>query len=494
MEDNPTQSPNGATQDADANSYSEESIKVLEGLAAVRKRPAMYVGGTDSRGQHHLVWEVVDNAIDEALAGHCDEIFVTIHDDGSISVQDNGRGIPVGPYHHENPNLNGRPTIEIVMTTLHAGGKFDSNSYKVSGGLHGVGVSCVCALSEWMTVEVAREGKLHSISFERGEVTEELKVIDETDRTGTKTTWKPDVTVFGELEHSMEIISGRLRERAYLNPFITIHVEDERENGRKETFHFEEGIVEMVRHQTEAKGPLHDPIYVKAESDGGSHICEVAMQYVDSYNEVVTTFANNINTVDGGTHLSGFKTALTRTLNNYAKKTNLLKNSSNPSGDDWREGLVAVISVKIPEPQFEGQTKTKLLNGEVEGVVNSALSEAMGNWCEEHPGDAKRICNKAILAAQARDAARKARELTRRKGALDSGGLPGKLADCSCKEVDRSELYLVEGDSAGGSAKGGRDRDYQAILPLKGKILNVEKARLDKILSFAEIRTIIQAL
>lgn len=316
MEDNTTQDTNDAPQDAGADTYSEDSIKVLEGLAAVRKRPAMYVGGTDSRGQHHLVWEVVDNAIDEALAGYCDEIFVTIHDDGSISVQDNGRGIPVGPYQHENPTLNGRPTIEIVMTTLHAGGKFDSNSYKVSGGLHGVGVSCVCALSEYMTVEVAREGKLHSITFERGEVTDELKVIDETDRTGTKTTWKPDHDIFGDVEHSIDIISGRLRERAYLNPFITIHIEDERANGRKETFHFEEGIVAMVKHQNEAKTPLHEPIFVKAESEDGAHTCEVAMQYVDSYNEVVTTFANNINTVDGGTHLSGFKTALTRTLNN----------------------------------------------------------------------------------------------------------------------------------------------------------------------------------
>ncbi len=474
--------------------YKEDSIKVLEGLSAVRKRPSMYVGGTDTRGLHHLVWEVVDNAIDEALAGHCDDIHVTINTDESITVSDNGRGIPVGPYKHENPTLNGRPTIEIVMTVLHAGGKFDSNSYKVSGGLHGVGVSCVNALSEWLDVEVARSGKLYTIGFERGDVTKPLETIGTSDHNGTKITWRPDRGIFGDITHTYETIAGRLRERAYLNPGIKIVVADQRSGGKTETFKFDDGIVEMIRHQTESKTSYHEPVYVKAEADNGAVICEVALRYVDSYNELITTFANNINTTDGGSHLSGFKTALTRTLNNYAKNGNMLKGDSAPTGDDWREGIVAVISVKIPNPQFEGQTKEKLLNPEVEGMVNSAVGEALAAWCEENPGDAKKICQKAILASQAREAARKARELTRRKGALDSAGLPGKLADCSSKDVTRSELYIVEGDSAGGSAKGGRDREYQAILPLKGKILNVEKARLDKILGFEEIRILIQAL
>ena len=476
-------------------SYDSDSIKVLEGLAAVRKRPAMYVGGTDARGMHHLVWEVVDNSIDEALAGHCDEIKVVIHADESITVVDNGRGIPVKPYKHENPNLNGKPTVEIVMTILHAGGKFDSNSYKVSGGLHGVGVSCVNALAEWLDVEVARDGKLHAMRFERGDTTQTLKEVGEAKTTGTKITWRPDRQIFGDIEHSYEMIAGRLRERAYLNPGIAIEVRDERNGGQQEVFKFDEGIVQMVRDLNESKNAIHDPVSVKSESEDGSLICEVALQYVDSYNEVITTFANNINTVDGGTHLSGFKTALTRTLNNYARNNNILKGSGAvPSGDDWREGLVAVISVKIPDPQFEGQTKGKLLNGEIEGMVSSAVGEALSNWCEENPADAKKICQKAVMAAQAREAARKARELTRRKGALDSGGLPGKLYDCTSKNVEESEVFLVEGDSAGGSAKGGRDHRTQAILPLRGKILNVERARLDKILGFEEIRTIIQAL
>ncbi len=479
--------------------YSEDNITVLEGLEAVRKRPAMYVGGTDARGMHHLVWEVVDNAIDEALAGHCDEIKVVIRPDESISVVDNGRGIPVGPYKHTDPKLNGRPTVEIVMTILHAGGKFDSNSYKVSGGLHGVGVSCVNALAEWLEIEVARGGELHAMSFERGDVSQELRVIGQRERSGTKVSWKPDRQIFGDITHSYDTIAGRLRERAYLNPGLKIHVADQRTDadtaGKTETFKFDEGIVEMVRHQNQGKTALHEPISVSNQSDGGSLNVDVAMQYVDTYNEVITTFANNINTADGGTHLSGFKTALTRTLNNYAKSTNILKgNGPAPSGDDWREGLVAVISVKIPEPQFEGQTKGKLLNPDVEGLVSGAVGEALANWCEEHPTDAKKICQKAVMAAEAREAARKARDLTRRKGALDSGGLPGKLYDCTSKNVEESEIYLVEGDSAGGSAKGGRDHRTQAILPLKGKILNVEKARLDKILGFEEIRTIIQAL
>ena len=489
--------PRPSADDAKAQSaasYTEDSIKVLEGLEAVRERPAMYVGGTDMRGMHHLVWEVVDNAIDEALAGRCDEIAMTINADESITVVDNGVGIPVGPFKHHDPKLNGRPTVEIVMTTLHAGGKFDRNAYKVSGGLHGVGVSCVNALAEWLEVEIARNGKTHVIEFERGKLTKPLKEVGETDISGTKVSWRPDRQIFGDLNHDYDMIAGRLRERAYLNPGVQMSIADERPNGKTEVFKFDEGIVEMVRHQVEGKQTLHDPIAVKTESEDGDSSCEVALCYVDSYNEVVTTFANNINTVDGGTHVSGFRTALTRTLNNYARTNNLLKSGQTLSGDDWREGLVAVISVKIPNPQFEGQTKGKLLNGDVEGLVNTALGEALANWCEERPTDAKRICNKAILAAQAREAARKARELTRRKGALDSGGLPGKLADCSSKDVERSELYLVDGDSAGGSAKSGRDRDFQAILPLKGKILNVEKARIDRMLAHEEIRMIIQAL
>ena len=501
---------------ADPAAYGEESIKVLEGLAAVRKRPAMYVGGTDARGMHHLVWEVVDNAIDEALAGYCDQIQVSIGADESITVVDNGRGIPVGPYKHENPLLNGKPTVQIVLTVLHAGDKFDGNSYKVSGGLHGVGVSCVNALAEWLEVQVAREGKTYAMSFERGEVSEDLHVIGDApaggSQSGTKVTWRPDREIFGDIRHNYDTIAGRLRERAYLNPGVKIVISDERTDpeldgaagvshpGRTETFQFNDGIVEMVRHQNEGKSAIHDePICVKTESDDGMLVCEVAMQYVDAYTEVITTFANNINTADGGTHLAGFKTALTRTLNGYARSSGVLKAGANKdaatiSGDDWREGLVAVISVKIPNPQFEGQTKGKLLNTEVEGMVSQAVSEALTTWCEEHPGDARKICQKAVMAAQAREAARKARDLTRRKGALDAGGLPGKLYDCTSKDVHSSELYLVEGDSAGGSAKGGRDHRTQAILPLRGKILNVEKARLDKILGFEEIRTIIQAL
>jgi len=494
--DSTSQAPASPTPDKqNTTQYTEEDIRVLEGLEAVRERPAMYVGGTDTRGLHHLVWEVVDNAIDEALAGHCDEIHVTINPDDSIAVVDNGRGIPVGPYKHDNPKLNGKPTLEIVMTILHAGGKFDNNSYKTSGGLHGVGVSCVNALSEWMEVEVARDGKLHTMSFERGDPSAPLREIGDRENTGTKICWKPDREIFKDTVHSYDTIAGRLRERAYLNPGIRIQIEDQRPDGRSETFHFKDGIVEMISHLNEGKTGLHEPISIHTESEDGSLVCDMAMQYVDTYNEVVHCFANNINNPDGGTHLSGFKTALTRTLNNYAKNQSVMKNTSvTPTGDDWREGLVAVISVKLPNPQFQSQNKTKLLNPEVETIVSQALGNAISSWCEEHPSDAKRICQKAVMAAQAREAARKARELTRRKGALEGGGLPGKLYDCTSKDVEGSELYLVEGDSAGGSAKGGRDHVFQAILPLKGKILNVEKARLDKILGFEEIRIIIQAL
>ncbi len=483
--------------DANAPAYDESSITVLEGLAAVRKRPAMYVGGTDARGLHHLVWEVVDNAIDEALAGHCTEIGVFINPDETMSVVDNGRGIPVGPYKHEDPKLNGRPTVEIVLSILHAGGKFDSNSYKVSGGLHGVGVSCVNALAERLEVEVSRDGKVHLIAFERGEVVEKLRVIGERQSTGTKVSWKPDREIFGDILHSYDTISTRLRERAYLNPGLRISVTDLREGGRSETFQFKDGLAEMIRHQNEGKTAFNDVIVVAAVGAEGRITCDVAMQYVNTYNEVITCFANNINTPDGGTHLTGFKTALTRTLSAYAKDNNIIKGGDKSvtlSGEDWREGLVAVVSIKIPQPQFEGQTKGKLLNPEVETVVAQSVSEALTRWCETHPAEAKRICQKAVLAAEAREAARKARELTRRKSALDGGGLPGKLYDCTSKDVASSELYLVEGDSAGGSAKGGRDHVTQAILPLKGKVLNVERARLDKILGFEEIRAIIQAL
>ncbi|MAE61687.1 MAG: DNA gyrase subunit B [Planctomycetaceae bacterium] len=454
----------------------------------------MYIGDTTARGLHHLVYEVVDNAIDEAMAGRCDEIQVTINPDGSCSVLDNGNGIPVGPYSHENPNLNGRPTVEIVMTVLHAGGKFDRDAYKVSGGLHGVGVSVVNALSEWMATEVARDGKVHLITFERGVVKDELKTVGDAAAAGTKQTFRPDPDIFPVTEFNFDTLTGRLRELAYLNSGLTIKITDERAGGKSESFRFDDGIVAFVQHINEAKQALSEPIYFKQEDDNAGLVCEVAMQYVDSYNETLLTFANNINTIEGGTHLSGFKTALTRTLNNYARSANVLKNDTTISGDDWREGLSAVLSVKVAEPQFEGQTKTKLGNSEVEGFVTQVVNEFLSSWCEEHPADAKRICQKGMLAAQARDAARKARELTRRKGALDSGGLPGKLADCISREIDRAEIYIVEGDSAGGPAKQGRDRNYQAILPLQGKILNVEKARLDKILSFKEISILIQAL
>ena len=486
--------PDTAPASAPKSDYSEESISVLEGLAAVRKRPGMYVGGTDAHGLHHLVWETVDNAVDEALAGHCDEIKVVIGRDESMTVIDNGRGIPVGPYKHENPDLNGRPTVEIVMTILHAGGKFDSNSYKVSGGLHGVGVSCVNALSQWLEVEVARNGKLHAITFERGEVTTPLRVLGPTDGTGTKVTWKPDPEIFEDVHHSYDTIAGRLRERAFLNPGIKIVLTDERGDTRTETFKYDEGIAEMVRYLADGKNGVSDVVSIHAESEDGRSVVDVAFMYTDAYTEFTQSFTNNINNPDGGTHLSGFKTALTRTFNNYAKQENVLKGSTSVSGDDWREGIIAVISVKIPDPAFNNQVKERLLNPEVEGLVSSAVGDALNAWCEQNPAMAKKICQKAAMAAEAREAARKARDLTRRKGALDSGGLPGKLYDCTSKDVESSELYLVEGDSAGGSAKGGRDHNTQAILPLKGKILNVEKARLDKILGFEEIRAIIQAL
>ncbi len=470
--------------------YTAESIQVLEGLEAVRMRPAMYIGDTFSRGLHHLVYEAVDNSIDEALAGHCDAIEVSIHQNDSISVVDNGRGIPVDIMQKEK-----KPAVEVVLTTLHAGGKFDKDSYKVSGGLHGVGISCVNALSEWFEVEVKREGSIYHMRFERGKTADKLTTIGKTKTTGTKVSFKPDRSIFKETHvYSYDILAKRLRELAFLNKGISIKLVDEREGKTKENvFLFKGGIISFVEHLSQNKMPLHNKVfYFEKEKDNTS--VEVAMQYNDSYNETVFSYANSINTIEGGTHLSGFRSALTRAINNYAKSKKLLKDDVAITGEDTREGLVAVISIKIPFPQFEGQTKTKLGNSEVDGMVASMTLEALTQFFEENPPVANKILDKALMAARAREAARKARELTRRKGALDSGGLPGKLADCSEKDPSQCELYLVEGDSAGGSAKQGRNRAFQAILPLKGKILNVEKSRLDKILSNEEIRTIITAL
>ncbi len=472
--------------------YDASNITVLEGLDAVRMRPAMYIGDTFSRGLHHLVYEAVDNCIDEALAGYCTDIEATINPDESISVVDNGRGIPVDMHKTEK-----KPAVEVVLTTLHAGGKFDKDSYQVSGGLHGVGISCVNALSDWFEVEVKREGSIYHMRFEKGKTVEKLTTIGKTKTTGTKVTFKPDRTIFKETHtFSYDILAKRLRELAFLNKGVSIKLVDNRHDKPKESvFLFKGGLVSFVEHLSENKTPLHSKV-INFEKEKDKVVVEVAMQYNDSYNETVYSYANSINTVEGGTHLSGFRSALTRAINNYAKGKNILKEKDGIgiSGDDTREGLVAVVSVKIQFPQFEGQTKTKLGNSEVDGIVSSMTFEALAKFFEENPSVANKIIDKVVVAARAREAARKARELTRRKGALDSGGLPGKLADCSEKDPSRCELYLVEGDSAGGSAKQGRDRSFQAILPLKGKILNVEKSRLDKILSNDEIRTIITAM
>ncbi len=471
------------------NSYDESQIQVLEGLEAVRKRPGMYIGSTSGKGLHHLVWEVVDNSIDEALAGYCTRIDVIIHDDNSITVIDNGRGIPVGL----NAKLQ-KSTLEVVMTVLHAGGKFGGEGYKVSGGLHGVGVSVVNALSEQVIVTVKRDGRIHQQEYRRGAPQYDLKVIGETEETGTQTRFKPDPEIFTETTiYNYETLVGRIRELAFLNKGIQITLTDERTD-MHDSFHYDGGIVEFVKYLNKTREPLHEqPIYVEGAKD---HIhCEVAMQYNDGYSENLYSFANNINTHEGGTHESGFKSALTRIINDYARKMGFVKESeSNLSGDDVREGLTAIISVKIPEPQFEGQTKTKLGNSEVRGIVESFFSEKLLQFLDENPSVARKIMEKGLQAARAREAARKARELTRRKSALEVSSLPGKLADCSSKDAAISELYIVEGDSAGGSAKQGRDRHFQAILPLRGKILNVEKARLDKILSNLEIRAMITAL
>ena len=468
--------------------YGAEQIQILEGLEAVRMRPGMYIGSTSERGLHHLVYEVVDNSIDEALAGYCDKIDVTIHRDNSITVTDNGRGIPVDM--HES----GMPAVEVVLTVLHAGGKFGGDGYKVSGGLHGVGVSVVNALSTSMEVQVKRDGKIHEISFKRGETVEKLHVTGETEITGTRVHFVPDPEIFSVTTYNYDTLKHRLRELAFLNHGITIVLNDERgEELKSDTFHFEGGISSFVEHLNRKKEKINPvPIYFNGIKD--DTVVEIALQYNDSYQENIYSFVNNINTEEGGTHLAGFKLALTRAANDFARKQNILKDKDgNLSGDDVREGLTAVISLKVRDPQFEGQTKTKLGNSEVRGIVDSIVTEGLSEYFEENPVITKKFIEKAIMAARAREAARKARELTRRKNALEVSSLPGKLADCSVKDPEMAEIYLVEGDSAGGSAKQGRDRRFQAILPLRGKILNVEKARLDKIFANAEIRTMITA-
>jgi DNA gyrase subunit B len=478
----PTTQPNDLVYDAG-------QIKVLEGLEAVRKRPAMYIGDTFYRGYHHLVWEVLDNSVDEALAGYCTKITLTLHTNGSVSVEDNGRGIPTSI--HPTEGVSG---VQVVMTKLHAGGKFEKEAYKVSGGLHGVGVSVVNALSEWLKVEVKQGGKLHGMEFRRGDPVAELKEIGTAEGTGTKVTFYPDHTIFTEQKgFTYDTVAHRVRELAFLNAGLRFTLIDERTDKEQE-FYFEGGIKSFVTFINKAKNPIFpEPISVSAARDGIS--VDVALQYNSEYQENIYTYANNINTPEGGTHLIGFKAALTRTLNNYANKNDLLKGfNEGIQGDDTREGLVAVISVKIPEPQFEGQTKSKLGNSEVKGFVEQMVGEHLGKYFEENPAIAKAIVNKSLEAARAREAARKARELVRRKGALDSTGLPGKLADCQNENPDEAEIFIVEGESAGGSAKQGRDKKNQAILPLKGKILNVEKARFDKMLSFEEIRVLITAL
>ncbi len=472
-----------------AQKYDATTITVLEGIEAVRKRPAMYIGDTGLRGLHHLVYEVVDNSVDEALAGYCDKIDVIIHQDNSVTVIDNGRGIPVDMHQKMK-----KPAIEVVLTTLHAGGKFDKQSYKVSGGLHGVGVSCVNALSEWMDAEVMRDGFVYHMRFQRGITSGQLEQIGKSKKTGTKITFMPDDTIFEVAEFNYDTLANRLRELAFLNKGLEINIKDERGEGKENKFKYDGGIVSFVEYLNKNKTPLHDKViyFIKQRDDLEA---EVAIQFNETYSENVYSFANNINTIEGGTHLSGFRSALTRTINAYVKNSSIAKTEKlSVAGDDIREGLTAVISVKVANPQFEGQTKTKLGNTEVEGIVNSIVNDGLSTFLEENPSVSRRVIEKALTAARAREAARKARDLTRRKGVLDTAALPGKLADCSERDPALCELYLVEGDSAGGSAKQGRDRKFQAILPLRGKILNIEKARLDKILGNEEIRTMITAM
>ncbi|MHC1566392.1 MAG: DNA topoisomerase (ATP-hydrolyzing) subunit B [Candidatus Syntropharchaeia archaeon] len=466
--------------------YDARRIQVLEGLSAVRKRPSMYIGDTGARGLHHLVYEVVDNSIDEALAGYCTRIGVCIHKDGSVTVDDDGRGIPVDI--HEKYGVS---ALEVVMTKLHAGGKFDGKSYKVSGGLHGVGVSVVNALSEWLEVEVRREGKRFYQRYERGKVVSPLRTIGKSESTGTKIRFKPDNKIFESTELNFEILSNRMRELAFLNPGVRISIKDER-SGVKKDFKYEGGLISFIEYLNRNKDPFHEPIYFKRTKDDIE--VEIAIQYNRGFLEHILTFANNVNTSEGGTHLIGFKSGLTRAINEYAQKNSLIKNGFSLTGADVREGLTAIVNVKLREPQFEGQTKTRLGNSDVRGVVESLVLEKLGEFLEENPRESSEIISKSIKAARAREAAKKARELVRRKNALDGSSLPGKLADCTEKDPSKSEIYIVEGDSAGGSAKQGRDRRFQAILPLRGKIINVEKARLDKILQNSEIQYLITAL
>ncbi len=473
--------------------YSAEKITVLKGLEAVRKRPAMYIGDVGKRGLHHLIYEVVDNSVDEALAGHCTNIVVIFNKDGSVSVEDNGRGIPVDTHKEEN-----KPALEIVMTLLHAGGKFDKGTYKVSGGLHGVGVSVVNALSEWLYAEVHREGKKHRQEYRRGKTQTEVEVVGKTKKIGTVITFKPDSEIFKTTKFEYEIIADRLRELAYLNSNLSIEIHDKRqEEVLSETFKFEGGLSDFVKFLDQNNNPIHKKIIKVCKTDTEVPV-DLAIRYANTYNENILSFVNNINTIEGGTHLSGFRSALTRAMNNHAARNNLIKNKKNEkislSGDDFREGLTAILSIKVPEPQFEGQTKTKLGNGDVKGTVDKIVYEGILDFLEQNPSIGKRIIEKALLAARSRSAARKARELIRRKSALGGSSLPGKLADCSNRDPSFCELYLVEGDSAGGSAKQGRDRRTQAILPLRGKVINSEKARIDKLLSNNEIQSIITAL
>ncbi|SHG81324.1 DNA topoisomerase (ATP-hydrolyzing) subunit B [Ornithinibacillus halophilus] len=469
--------------------YNADQIQVLEGLEAVRKRPGMYIGSTSEKGLHHLVWEIVDNSIDEALAGYCDHIEVIVEEDNSITVKDNGRGIPV-----DIQKKTGKPAVEVIMTVLHAGGKFGGGGYKVSGGLHGVGASVVNALSTYLEVSVHRDGKVHYLKFERGVPQEELKVIGDTDITGTVTHFQPDPEIFSETtEYNLDTLTQRLRELAFLNKGIKITLEDKRTDAEPQNFYYEGGISEYVEFINKNKEVLHEPFFAEGEDQGIT--VDIAIQYNDGFASNIYSFANNISTYEGGTHESGFKTGLTRVINDYARKNNLFKeNDPNLTGDDVREGMTAIVSVKHPDPQFEGQTKTKLGNSEVRTVTDSVFSETFSKFLYENPSVAKIIVDKGLMASRARAAAKKARDLTRRKSALEISNLPGKLADCSSRDPEISELYIVEGDSAGGSAKQGRDRHFQAILPLRGKILNVEKARLDRILSNNEVRSMITAL